>query len=912
MNWLKRMFSHPRMTADLSEEMQQHLDEKIEALVTQGMPREEAIHAARRAFGNATLLEQRSREVWMWPWIEKLWADLKFALRQLRKSPGFSATVIITIVLGMGANTMLFSLLYTLLLKNLPVPNPKQLVHFQQQVSGPIYQVLHDEGAQQNSPFTEVFGSLSEFLTSNGYELASNGILDKVSLLAVSGNAFHGFGLQPAFGRPLGPEDDEQGGGAGGWKAVLNYSYWKTHFNGDTSVLGRSMVLGGKPVTIIGIGPPGFDAFAPGEHPAIYVPLGFSDAIRKYPILGTNGAMIIDVFGRMRPNTNVRQAQAWVDSIRPGVVAELQARPGFDSKPAGHPQWLTHWLAKIMRLEPAATGFAWYRQQYRLPLFLLQGLGVLTLLLCCVSLMGLFSARALAERRALAVRSVLGASRVRLIWQSLLQALLLFTVGMALSFLLSGRFAVVLVRTMLAEIAIPLEFDFAPRGTVLAIALATGLVVAIVCSLAPLRRTFSVDLIQDLKEGQTTGAGRHARRTMGWWIPVQICVATVLTVAAALFGGTFVKLATLDPGFRADGVVTFRFDWKGTVPDGSSNNHKQADAMSQRLFDEFFAKIANKPGIIAASFQNYEPMMNSYSIAHVSPAAGRTAPIAMHSNYIAGNYFHVMGTHMVAGREFTAMDGRNGETACILNPAAAHAFFPMGPAIGSRLRYRDSMMEMTNQPASACTVVGIAAMHNFKNLRIQNENMIFFPFSQSTWKDFGSVLVRTNNANTARASVQQVLTAIAPRAEIVETNFLSDQISRLLSVEKVMAILAGMFSGLALLIMMVGIYGLLAYQVKLRTAEIGLRMALGSTKMRILTWLLRHTGLAVLWGTASGLSCAWILTRYVRSMLFGLHAHSYSVFAICWIMITLTATLAAYLPARRAASVDPMQALRAE
>jgi predicted permease len=892
--------------------MRQHLEEKIEALVAQGMPREEAVFAARRAFGNLTLLEQRSREVWMWPWMENLYADVKFALRQLRKSPGFSATVIVTILLGMGANTMLFSLLYTLLLKNLPVPNPEQLVHFQQQVSGPIYQVLHEDGTQPNSPFTEVFGSLSEFLTSNGYELVSNGIRDKVSILAVSGDAFHGLGLRTAFGKPLEPEDDQKDGGAGGWKAVLNYSYWKTHFNGDTGIVGRSVMLAGKPVTIIGIGPPGFDAFAPGEHPALYVPLGFSDAIVKHPILGINGAMIIDVFGRMRPNTNIRQAQAWADSIRPRVIAELQTRPWFDSKPPGHPHWLARWLAEIMRLEPAATGFAWYRQKYRLPLLLLQGLGLLTLLLCCVSLMGLFFARALSERRALVVRSVLGASRVRLAWQSLLQTLLLFTSGMALSLLLSGRLAVVLVRTMLAEIPLPLNFDFAPRGTVLAFALGTALLVAIVCSLAPLRRAFGVDLIQGLKEGQTPGVGRNAGRTMGWWIPVQICVATVLTVAAALFGGTFVKLATLDPGFKPHGVVTFMIDWNGTVPENTSRTKKQDDAISQRRFDQFFAQIGMKPGIIAASSDDFAPMMNSYELAHVSPAARNVAPTEMHSNYIAENYFRVIGTHMVVGREFTSSDGRNGEPVCILNSAAAHALFPAGSAIGSRLRYRDSRMEVTKQPALVCTVVGVAAIHNFKNLRIQNEQIIFFPFSQSEGKYFGNVIVRTNDVNTARASVQQVLTAIAPRAKIVKTSFLSDQISRLLSVEKVMAILAGMFSGLALLIMAVGIYGLLAYQVKQRTAEIGLRMALGSTKMRILTWLLRRTGLAVLWGTASGLSTAWMLTRYARSVLYGLHAHSYSVFAICWFMITLTATLAAFLPARRAASVDPALALRAE
>ena len=912
MNWFQQIFSRRRMTGELSEEMQQHLDEKIEAFVAQGMPREDAIHAARRAFGNATLLEQRSREIWMWPWIENLYADVKFALRQLRKSPGFSATVIVTIVLGMGANTMLFSLLYTLLLKNLPVPNPEQLVHFQQQVSGPIYQALWEKSAQPNSPFAEFFCSLSEFLTSNRYELVSNGTRDKVSILALSGNAFHGLRLQASFGRLLGPEDDRKDGGVGGWKAVLNHSYWKTHFHGDISILGRSAMLGGKPVTIIGIGPPSFDAFAPGEHPAVYVPLRFTDAIRKHPILGINGALIIDVFGRMRPKTTIQQAQAWADSIRPRLVAELQTRPWFNSKPPGHPHWLTRWLAEIMRLEPAATGFAWYRQQYRLPLLLLQGLGLLTLLLCCVSLMGLFSARALAERRSVAVRSVLGASRVRLARQALLQTLLLFAAGMVLSLLLSGRLAVLLARTMLAQIALPLNFNFAPRGPVLAIALATALLAAVLCSLAPLRRAFGVDLIQNLKEGQTTGVGRNARRSMGWWIPVQICVATILTVAAALFGGTFMKLATLDPGFKPDGVVTFRFDWKGTVPESTSSNHQETDAMSQRLFDEFFAQIEKKPGILAASFQEFAPMMNSYALVHVSPAASSAAPIEMHSAYIAGNYFRVMGTHMVAGREFSAMKGRSDEPVCILNSAAAHAFFPAGPAIGSRLRYRDTTMEVSKQPASVCTVVGVAAINNFKNLRIQNEQMIFFPFSQSAWGNFGSVIVRTNDVNTARASVQQVLTAIAPRAKVAETSLLADQISRLLSVEKVMAILAGMFSGLALLIMGVGIYGLLAYQVKQRTAEIGLRMALGATKMRILTWLLRHTGLAVLWGTASGLGCAWILTRYARSALYGLHAHSYSVFAICWFMIALTATLAAFLPARRAASIDPMQALRAE
>ena len=913
--WMFRLvgfFRTERREQELVAEMETHLQLHIEDNLHSGMTPQQARRDAILKLGGVEQTKQAYRERGTIPSLENLIRDLRYALRQLRKTPGFSATVIVTIMLGIGVNTMLFSLLYTLLLKNLPIPNPEQLVHLRLQVSGPIFQALHEEGARQNSPFSEVFGVLSEFLTSNRDELVFNGTRDKVSISAVSGNTFYGLGLQPSLGRLLEPEDDQKDGGADGWKAVLNYAFWKTHFLGDTGILGRSVMLDGTPVTIVGIGPADFDALAPGEHPSIYVPLRFSDAIRKHPILEVEGAIVIDVFGRMRPGKNVRQAQAWVNSIRPRLADELRAQPSFAHQPSDDPHWLTSWLNDILRLEPAATGFAWYRQKYRLPLLLLQGLAMLTLLLCCVSLAGLFSARAFAERRAMAVRSVLGASRIRLAWQAALQTLLLFTAGMSASLLLCGRFAAVLVHTMLAQIGIPLSFDFAPRGPVLAIALATALLAAIFCSLAPLRSAFGIDLVHDLKDSQTTGVSRNARRTMSWWIPVQICVATVLTIAAALFGGTFVKLATLDPGFKPDGVVTFGIDWKGTIPESSLSNHKDADAANQRLFDQFFGQIGNKPGIIAASYQAYEPMMNSYAVAHVSPAARRAPPTEVHTNYIAGDYFRVMGTHMRAGREFTPMDGGKGGPVCILNSAAARTLFPAGTAIGSRLRYRDSLMRMTNQGDSVCTVVGQAAIAKFQNLRTENERMIFFPFSQSPMKDFWGVTVRTNNANTARASVQQVLTAIAPRAQVAETTFLSQQMDRLLSVEKVMAILAGMFSALALLIMAVGLYGLLAYQVRRRTAEIGVRMALGSTKLLIVTWLLRHTGLALLWGSLSGLGCAWILTRYAQSMLYGLQIHSSFVFAICWLVITLTAALAALLPARRATRIDPMQVLRTE
>ncbi|MBV8113199.1 MAG: ABC transporter permease, partial [Silvibacterium sp.] len=420
MSWFRRIFLRGDLYGDLSEEMRAHLEEKTEQFMREGMNRDEAEHAARRAFGNTTLIEERSREPWQWPRIESIWADLKYGLRQMRKSPGFMITAVLTLALGIGANTGIFTLMHALLLKGLPVPEPYRLVRIALDIAAP-------NGVVSDQPLNVFLlesierhaKSLSGAFGWSPYDfvLKEDTGLHIYSGAVVSGNAFQVLGIVPAAGRLLTPADDQRGGGPDGWAAVISHRFWQQHYHADPSIVGRHLTLTDHSVTIVGVAPQGFEGVFVAMHPDFYLPLEYEPVMRGAgSLLRQPGNLWLSVWARLRPGVARETASAEMTSLYRTAMEETL------------PPAVRH-IAVVERsrfaLRPGGRGWSDLRAQYARPLFLLQILVGVVLVVCCVNLAGLFLARAAARESEYAIRGALGAARLRLMQQLLVESLLL-------------------------------------------------------------------------------------------------------------------------------------------------------------------------------------------------------------------------------------------------------------------------------------------------------------------------------------------------------------------------------------------------------------------------------------------------------------------------------------------------------
>ena len=886
MNWLKQLFSRRSLYNDLSDEMHQHLEEKIEELVATGMPRKEATAAARRQFGNATLIENDSRDVWRWPSTESFFADIRFALRTLRKSPGFTTTAFLTLALGIGANAAIFMLLDAIRLRSLPVQDPQELAEVRiaapghqgmglNQQYGELTRPLWQEIRDHQQSFSGVFAwSVNLRYVGRGSEMRH------FHELRVTGDFFRVLGVRPFRGRLLMPEDE---GACPMTRAVVSYPYWQSELGGRELSPPIKLVVDNELVEIVGVTPPGFFGMVVGEGFDIAVPFcQGKDELRR-------DIFEVSVMGRLKPGATTHSASAEMDALSPGAF-EATIPPGRD----------THWTEtyKHFRLAayPASTGVSALRD-YDRSLFLLLGIAGLVLLIACTNLANLMLARASVRQREMALRLALGASRGRLIRQLFTESFLLAATGAVLGVALAQSLSRLLVWSFSTDGA-GVTLQMVTDWRVLLFTAGIAAFTCVIFGIAPALRATRTEPISAMKAGgRGTTGGRERFSLQRLLVVGQVSVSLVLLVGALLFVRSFRNLMTFDPGMRESGITDgFLGFWQSNVP-------KEGWADYQR---ELLEEVRSVPGVLNAATTTNTPLLGAsweHGI-HIGSQDGNSK-----FTWVSPEYFETMGIPIIQGRNLTQEDTASSPRVALVNETFVRRYLNSGNAIGQTLRTSPE----PDYPATVYEIVGVIPDTKYNDLRGQIPPMTFAPAAQMPNQGpWTSIMIRSDLAPAAVAAAAKRV--IAEKHPDVVTSFADFQkeIRGGLVEERLMATLSGFFGFLGVLLAVIGLYGVISYIVAMRRNEIGIRMALGASRAEVVGIILRQTLVVLALGLGIGVALALVAVRSAASVLFGLQPDDPLTFVGASALLLIIALIASFLPARRASRVDPMVALRYE
>ena len=874
---------------DLERELRADLELEAQERQQNGLTPEEAHYAARRALGNTTYLKEEVRAMWGWTWYERLKQDLRYAARMLWKSPVFSAVAILSLALGIGANSAIFTLIDAVMLRMLPVAAPEQLVQVDPYTdnhkggfSYPLYQQLRDRN--------QVFSGLLT-VAKTPLRLTDEPEVTGPQGRFVSGNFFQVLGVRPVAGRAIVPEDDRVSEGGGNPVAVISYALWQRRFGGDPAALGKTLPVAGKPFTIVGVLPPEFFGLQTGETLDFVVPIANETKIRPRSWLADGYAGWLSVVGRLRPGVSQAKARADLDVIF-RQVNQAQAAGIKDA----HNREL--FLSRRIGMIPASSGLSALRDKFSRPLLILMAVVGLVLLIACANLANLLLDRAAARRREMAVRLALGAGRGRLFRQLLTESLLLSVLGGLLAMLLAGWGSAFLV-TMMANGKAPLHLDLHPDARVLAFTAAMCLLTSVLFGVAPALRSTRVDAGPALKGARSVGEGA-ARFWFGKaLVMAQVALSLVVLVGAGLFLGTLRNLRTMDAGFERRGILMV------SVEPGSAGLR---GARLAGFYEALLQRVQGLPGVRAASLSLLTPIAGG-GVDFTAKVEGYTPQphedTSVYVNYVSPGYFATFGTPLVAGRDFDRHDRTDSPLVAIVNETMARYYFHNASPLGRWVALGD------RQPAE---IVGVVADAKYTSLREPTHRTVYQAVLQRPGMDTSLRLeVRTTGdplplLGAVRAAVRETGSNVPVKNE---TTF-DRQIDESLIQERLMATLSGFFGALALLLAGIGLYGVLAYTVGRRTAEIGIRMALGAGRRSVLWMVLRDTAGLVVCGIGVGLPLALASARLAGTLLFGLTPADPPTMALAVFTMLLAAGAAGYLPARRATRVDPMVALRYE
>jgi predicted permease len=898
-----KLWAWERRKDELAEELEAHLKLAIADRVARGESPEAARAAAVREMGNPPLVADVTRRQWGWEWLERTWQDIRYAFRQLRKSPGYTITALLTLTLAVGANTAIFGLFYALLLRSLPIDHPDQIVQMEVQLSASgvsaepspmVADGTYDALVKTQTAFSGMCG-----WNDDNVNLRDINGTRPVPAATLTGDCMRVLGLHAALGRLLEDADDRPGGTPEGYPVVLGYDYWRTQFGADRSVIGRvldfgaSMSVGATKGVIVGVMEPGFDSVRVGGRPDLYVPLEMVDPMTDHSFRSFDTTLL----GRLKDGVSLQTAQAQLDAV---YQSSLKQEKGLKLFTFVNGKFAQANQAHLI-VRPGRTGYSYLRQEYERPLYLIEGMVALSLLVACAYLAMLALARALARRRELAVRVALGASRRRvalqLTWESVLLAL--GGSGLGVLFAWGAEQTLAALVTSLGMDG-PLQLRAGPGGAVLLFTLGIAGLTVILSGLWPACRASKVDPASDIKEGEASIAGRRSPQMGAWMVPVQIALSLVIVTVAALMGGTVSRLLAVDPGFRTSGITFLRADFSPRT-----QGAKDLAAPFPVMFS-LLDRIQRTPGVEAVSISQAYPLEGATYITSASSdssSGGTRTDNSLTTLSVTPGYFDTMGVPVLQGRRFSLDDQDGAATVCILNRSAAQYFFPGGNAIGGML----SMGKETRLRVVA--VVGDTLYHN---LRQTAPRMLYEPFFQSEWNPYAEFAVRARDASTAVSAVRNAFRTLAPDVAVDKPVTMRELVASSMGRERMVAMLAGFFALLTLALTGIGLYGVLNYGVVRRRTEIGVRMALGATPGGVVKMILREAMRLVLPGVVLGAAGVWAATRLLTTLLYGVKPLDPWLCAASLAALVCVAVLACVLPARRAARVHPMEALRFE
>jgi predicted permease len=902
MKRLRRPFSRRRVYDDLSAEIQEHLEEKIAELVVGGMSRREAAAAARREFGNVTLTEETSREVWRWPSTEDFFMDIRYGLRTLARNPGFTVVAVLTLALGIGANTAIFSLMNAVLLRALPVKNPSQLVLFGAGKWGGIMDEVPNRGWQlfsypfyrqvqrDNSVFSDVT-AISSMPNEVHGTIGEGSEPEAINARLVSGTYFSMLGVNAILGRTFTDDDGRAPGSCP--LAVASYAWWKRRFGGDPSILGTKVSIGSTVYTVIGVTPGEFFGTTVGESPDVWIPLSMEELLPPgWKGLNDKLFQSLYIIARRKPEVSVEQAQTNVDVLFKQAVREL-----VGSQPTK--KQLDDIQHALIELTPAGRGLSRLRAQFSKPLRILMAAVGLVLLIACTNIANLLLARATNRQREIAVRMSIGAGRSRVIRQLLTESFLLATLGAVLGIALA-TWASKLLLVMVSAGPQTLPLDVSPDGRVLVFTLLLSIATPLLFGMAPAWRAVRVELNSSLKQGRGT-APIHGPLAKAL-IVSQVAFSLVLLIGAGLFLRTLVNLTNVDMGFNKNRVLLFQIE-------PASVGYLE-DSRLGRLYDQIEQRVSAIPGVRAASFSMFTFNQGSWSedawAQEESPEVKSNREILY--NKVGTGFFSTMGLPLVAGRTFGPQDTENSQRVAVINETMARRFFPNESPLGRRFRFGGPDAKSEDDRM----VIGVVKDAKYMALKERPWPAAYLPYSQDVGYLWDFEVRLAGDDRSTVAAVRQAIREVDPRLPVSGVGTLAEQVDRSVVDQRLTAQLSSFFSLVAVFLACMGIYGLMSYAVVHRTNEIGIRVTLGAQQGQVLRLIMLQGFALAAVGVAVGIALAFIFTRFLASLLFGVQPFDPVTFVCVAFLLTFIALAACYLPARRAMRVDPMVALRYE
>ncbi len=881
MKWMKQLFLRRRIYGDLSDEIQAHLEEKIEELVARGMPRTEAAAAARREFGNVTLTREVSREVWRWPSIENLLADVGYGLRMLRKSPGSTAAVVMALALGIGMNTTVFSFVNALLLRPpRRVEAPNKLVELW----------LHNRVASGIQGFLPL--TYPDYVYYRDHNQSFTGMLafdgDPLSVIwnrfgegqvvqgqLVSGNFFSLLGVNAFLGRTFLPEDDQTGN-----LVVLGHSFWQQRLGSDPQVVGKSLLLNGTNFNVIGVAPSGFAGLLVAIEPDFWAPVTMVERItRDSGRLTSRQANWLLAVGRLKPGVDATRARAEMNRLSRVIEQD-------------HPDTNKNLDATLF---PAALVPGPYRGYVGAFTGLLMAVFALVLLIACVNAASLLLARATGRAREMAIRSALGAGRGRLIRQMLVESTLLSGLAGSAGLVLAYWTAPLLLALKPASLPITLSIPLDWR--VLAFTASVSLFTGVAFGLTPALRGAKAQVAPILKD-EAQSASYRKSRLRSFLMIGEIATCVVLLVGATLCVRSLVNASSIDPGFDTQQVAVAALD------PGSLG---YSEAQVRGFYEQLSQHIGALPGVFSTSFVNHLPLGSaseqSSAIEGNRSAAGQNG-VPVDVLRVAPGYFETMGIPVLRGRDFIPEESKSSNQAsigaAIINDAMAQKLWPNQDPVGRRIRLGED---------TGLEIIGVVKTGKYRTLGEEPIPLVYLPRLPSR----RTLVVHTSGDPTALLdTIRREIQTVDPNIAATDLETMQQYMTLPLFPARTTGLLLGASGILALLLTCIGLFGVISYIVSQRTHEIGVRMALGARRADVLKLVFGHGFAVTSIGLAVGLAAAFGVTRFLSSLLYGIRPNDPVTLLGVSLGLALVALLACYLPARRAMRVDPMVALRYE
>jgi predicted permease len=897
MQWFAQFFSRRRRYEDISISIQEHIEERTEELMVDGIARKQAEQTARREFGNVTLLEERSREVWQWPAFDSILADLKFAFRRLGKSPGFAATVLLTLAIGIGANTTVFSVVNGVLLKPLPYPDSERLVSLWLNAPGAGGLANFSNGLQLSASMYFTFREHNRTFQSMGIWTPSNASVtgvaepEQVRTEMISDGVLQTLDVPPAVGRWLAQADQDPHGGK---TAMLSYGYWQRRFGGDRNVIGRVIQVDAQSREIVGVMPRGFRLVD--REFDLLVPLALDRTNQKLAGFGYSG------IARLKPGIQLAQADADIARLIPVWM------DSFSNGPGTNPHYYEIW-----RITP---GFRSLKQlvigNISSVLWVVMATVGLVMLIVCTNVANLLLVRAESRHQELSIRAALGASRMRIVRELLIESVSLGIFGGVIA--VGVAFASLRLLLAIGPADLPrlseISLDASSLGFTLALSVFSGLLFGSISALRYARTQASATMGSATR---TASAGRARQRSRSVLVMAQVSMALILLVSAVLMIRTFAALRNVEPGFADPQHVQTMHIW---IPDLLISDPQTVTHVQNNIADQ----LAAIPGVTSVGFAGAVPMENTdpnWDEIRVEGKIyeGGEPPLRLF-NFVSPAYFNAMGTRLVAGRDFTWTDLYDLRPRVIVSENfARESWGSASAAVGKRLR------QFSNSPWQE--VIGVVEDVRVHGVDEKAPAIVYWPamlnnpYTPKPTIDaprFVTFAIRSDRAGTENflKQVQRAVWSVNASLPLASVNTMQEIYSQSLARTSFTLVMLAIAGAMALALSLIGIYGVISYAVSQRTREIGIRLALGAQK-GALRWMFVRSALALTGvGVVIGLGAAAALMRLMKTLLFGISPLDPLTFLAVPLILATAAALASYLPARRAARIDPVEALRAE